>query len=159
MRSTRFSSRHSGYHNNQQYSRSKVITITIVITRISSTKTTNKYFVSKRICINNVCWIVVASVAGHWWTDIHVATTTTLIGIFIGQPWLARVRRMFNLESGVRLRDDQIVNHFPNHYELTRKDLMVKNIKRFRKNLDKHGKRRVAQLMDFVPITFNLPGE
>lgn len=36
-----------------------------------------------------------------------------------------------------RLSDDQIINHFPNHYELTRKDLMVKNIKRFRKELDK----------------------
>ena len=36
-----------------------------------------------------------------------------------------------------RLSDDQIINHFPNHYELTRKDLMVKNIKRFRKDLDK----------------------
>lgn len=38
-----------------------------------------------------------------------------------------------------RLSDDQIINHFPNHYELTRKDLMVKNIKRFRKDLEKEG--------------------
>ena len=27
-------------------------------------------------------------------------------------------------ESGFRLTDNQIVNHFPNHYELTRKDLI-----------------------------------
>ena len=38
-----------------------------------------------------------------------------------------------------RLCDDQVINHFPNHYELTRKDLMVKNIKRYRKDLEKEG--------------------
>ena len=31
----------------------------------------------------------------------------------------------------------RVINHFPNHMELTRKDLMVKNIKRYRKELDK----------------------
>lgn len=31
----------------------------------------------------------------------------------------------------------RIINHFPNHFELTRKDLMVKNIKRYRKDLEK----------------------
>jgi len=31
----------------------------------------------------------------------------------------------------------RVINHFPNHVELTRKDLMVKNIKRYRKELDK----------------------
>jgi tubulin polyglutamylase TTLL1 len=30
-----------------------------------------------------------------------------------------------------------LINHFPNHLELTRKDLMVKNIKRFRKEMEK----------------------
>lgn len=28
----------------------------------------------------------------------------------------------------------RLVNHFPNHYELTRKDLMVKNVKRYLKD-------------------------
>jgi len=32
------------------------------------------------------------------------------------------------------------VNHFRNHYELTRKDLMVKNLKRHKKQLEKEGK-------------------
>jgi tubulin polyglutamylase TTLL1 len=31
----------------------------------------------------------------------------------------------------------QLLNHFPNHYELTRKDLMVKNIKKFRKEMER----------------------
>ena len=30
----------------------------------------------------------------------------------------------------VHLSDWQRVNHFPNHYELTRKDLLIKNLKR-----------------------------
>ena len=34
---------------------------------------------------------------------------------------------------------DRVISHFPNHVELTRKDLMVKNIKRYRKDLDKEG--------------------
>ncbi|CAD7969862.1 unnamed protein product [Amoebophrya sp. A25] len=60
------------------------------------------------------------------------------------------VRKMFNPETGKRLADHQVINHFPNHYELTRKDLMVKNLKRFRKECEKrwnlaHGvERRVA---------------
>ena len=33
----------------------------------------------------------------------------------------------------------RVINHFPNHYELTRKDLMVKNIKRYRKDLERDG--------------------
>ena len=41
------------------------------------------------------------------------------------------MRNIFGIDSGIRLNDNQIVNHFPNHYELTRKDLMVKNIKRY----------------------------
>jgi tubulin polyglutamylase TTLL1 len=46
-------------------------------------------------------------------------------------------RQIFNPENGIRLGDHQVVNHFPNHYELTRKDLMVKNLKRYRKELEK----------------------
>jgi hypothetical protein len=33
----------------------------------------------------------------------------------------------------------RIINHFPNHYELTRKDLMVKNLKRYRRDLERDG--------------------
>lgn len=40
--------------------------------------------------------------------------------------------------------DDQRLNHFPNHYELTRKDLMVKNLKRMRKQLERNDCRAEA---------------
>jgi len=36
--------------------------------------------------------------------------------------------------------EDQMVNHFPNHYELTRKDLVVKNIKKYRKEMERQGR-------------------
>ncbi|KAK2143837.1 hypothetical protein LSH36_808g00026 [Paralvinella palmiformis] len=76
------------------------------------------------------------------------------------------VRNIFSVENGYRLCDDQIINHFPNHYELTRKDLMVKNIKRYRKDLEKEGSPLAEKdetgryiHLDFVPVTFMLPAD
>nr|XP_054601526.1 probable tubulin polyglutamylase TTLL9 [Nothobranchius furzeri] len=51
------------------------------------------------------------------------------------------------------------INHFPNHYELTRKNLMVKNLKRYQKNLEKDFGRPEASECDFFPCTFALPSE
>ena len=39
----------------------------------------------------------------------------------------------------MRLAAHQRVNHFRNHYELTRKDLLVKNLKRTKKVGPAHG--------------------
>uniref|UniRef100_A0A5F9C204 TTL family tubulin polyglutamylase complex subunit L1 n=1 Tax=Oryctolagus cuniculus TaxID=9986 RepID=A0A5F9C204_RABIT len=76
------------------------------------------------------------------------------------------IRNVFSVETGYRLADDQIVNHFPNHYELTRKDLMVKNIKRYRKELEKEGSPLAEKddngkylYLDFVPVTYMLPAD
>ncbi|XP_059153430.1 probable tubulin polyglutamylase TTLL9 [Physella acuta] len=56
------------------------------------------------------------------------------------------------------LQEHQKILHFRNHYELTRKNLMVKNLKRFRKQTDKElGK--ADQGWDFFPATFELPSE
>ena len=59
-----------------------------------------------------------------------------------------------------------VVNHFPNGYELTRKDLMVKNIKRFRKDMEKENnpiadrdENGLLVHMDIVPLTWLLPSE
>ena len=65
------------------------------------------------------------------------------------------VRQIFNPDTGYRLHDMQLINHFPNHFELTRKDLMVKNIKRFIKDQSKVD----AASMDFVPVTYLLPAD
>jgi len=76
------------------------------------------------------------------------------------------IRNIFSVENGYRLCDDQVINHFPNHYELTRKDLMVKNIKRYRKDLEKEGNPLAEKdetgryiHLDFIPTTFMLPAD
>jgi tubulin polyglutamylase TTLL1 len=62
--------------------------------------------------------------------------------------------------------ETQILNHYPNHFELTRKDLMVKNIKRFRKDMEKENNPIADRddlgnllYMDIVPMTYILPGD
>ncbi|GMH86903.1 hypothetical protein TrVE_jg2056 [Triparma verrucosa] len=65
------------------------------------------------------------------------------------------VKQIFNPDSSQRLTDNQVINHFPNHYELTRKDNLVKNIKRYIKEQQKEGK----QVDDFLPVTYLLPSD
>lgn len=72
------------------------------------------------------------------WTCSELLPCTPLL-CFPFRMSVQTIRNVFSVETGYRLSDDQIVNHFPNHYELTRKDLMVKNIKRYRKELEKEG--------------------
>ncbi|GAB1608445.1 polyglutamylase complex subunit TTLL1 isoform X2 [Argonauta hians] len=76
------------------------------------------------------------------------------------------IRHVFCVDNGYRLGDDQIINHFPNHVEITRKDLMVKNIKRYRKELEREGSPLVQKdetgrylYLDFIPQTFMLPAD
>lgn len=85
---------------------------------------------------------------------------------------VGNVRNIFNPEHGYRLSDDQIINHFPNHIQLTRKDLMVKNIKRYSKEQKRyfetknHKKKnhssnspKMKTVYDFVPDTYLLPAD
>lgn len=66
-------------------------------------------------------------------------------------------RALFSPESGIKLNEHQRVNHFPNQQELTRKDLMAKNLRRYRKSLEREGKD--ASCLDFVPMTYTLPAD
>ena len=75
-------------------------------------------------------------------------------------------RNLFSVDSGYRMNDFQLINHFSNHYELTRKDAMVKNIKRFRREMEKEGnplaekdERGDFVYMEIVPMTYILPGD
>lgn len=60
---------------------------------------------------------------------------------------------------------NRIINHFPNHYEISRKDLLVKNIKRYRRELEKEGNMMAERgeskylFLDFIPVTFVLPAD
>ena len=64
------------------------------------------------------------------------------------------------------MNDFQLINHFSNHYELTRKDAMVKNIKRYRRDLEREGNPLAEKspegrylYLDFIPTTFILPAD
>ncbi|CCW61223.1 unnamed protein product [Phytomonas sp. EM1] len=59
----------------------------------------------------------------------------------------------------IRLEDHQRINHYRNHYELTRKDMMAKNFKRMKKMVEKEGDAEEAAAWDFFPTTFSLPQE
>uniref|UniRef100_H3CNA2 Tubulin--tyrosine ligase-like protein 9 n=1 Tax=Tetraodon nigroviridis TaxID=99883 RepID=H3CNA2_TETNG len=59
----------------------------------------------------------------------------------------------------VCMEDHIRINHFQNQYELCRKNLMVKNLKRHQKSLEKHIGRMEASKCDFFPCTFVLPSE
>jgi len=60
----------------------------------------------------------------------------------------------------IHLQPHQRVNHFRNHYELTRKDLLVKNIKRAQRQAQRDGLVEDAQSYAACsPTTFMLPNE
>jgi tubulin polyglutamylase TTLL9 len=59
----------------------------------------------------------------------------------------------------VRWDEGQRVNHFRNHYELTRKDLIIKNLKRQKKMLEREDRTTEASKYDFFPPTFTLPAD
>uniref|UniRef100_A0A8C6QDB8 Tubulin--tyrosine ligase-like protein 9 n=1 Tax=Nannospalax galili TaxID=1026970 RepID=A0A8C6QDB8_NANGA len=51
------------------------------------------------------------------------------------------------------------ISHFRNYYELTQKNYMVKNLKRFRKQLEREAGKVEAAKCDFFPKTFDMPRE
>ena len=104
----------------------------------------------KSVLMNNFekrGWLQTTAEAGDW--NFYWCAVNNLRNLFsIGNDWKIYLNtgnliwtpiKILSVESGVRLNDNQIVNHFPNHYELTRKDLIVKNIKRYRKELEREG--------------------
>jgi tubulin polyglutamylase TTLL1 len=74
--------------------------------------------------------------------------------------------KIFSPDSGIRLSENQIVNHFPNSDELCKKDLLVKNIKRYRKDLERDNNPMAEKddkgcyiHMDVIPQTYIFPGD
>jgi tubulin polyglutamylase TTLL9 len=59
----------------------------------------------------------------------------------------------------VHLHDRQRVNHFRNYYELCRKDNLIKNLKRTKRQLEREGRQEEAAQYDFFPPSFVLPAE
>ncbi|KAL3927902.1 MAG: hypothetical protein SGPRY_002617 [Prymnesium sp.] len=63
-----------------------------------------------------------------------------------------------NFDS-MHLSEHQRINHFRNHYELTRKDNLIKNLKRIQRQLQREGKDDEAKRYDFFPGTYVLPAD
>lgn len=61
--------------------------------------------------------------------------------------------------SGLYLHEHQKMLHFRNHYELTRKNLMVKNLKRLKRLIEREQGKTESQCCDFFPTTYELPSE
>eukprot|EP00927_Polykrikos_kofoidii_P072956 TRINITY_DN69033_c0_g1_i1.p1 TRINITY_DN69033_c0_g1~~TRINITY_DN69033_c0_g1_i1.p1 ORF type:complete len:446 (+),score=59.92 TRINITY_DN69033_c0_g1_i1:227-1564(+) len=111
--------------------------------------------------------VIISNFARRGWQRSHGGEDDDDWNVF----WASvhSVRQIFNAEFGKRLSDHQIINHFPNHYELTRKDLMVKNIKRYQKECEKLELKaggdghaflcEVPMPAEWVPTTFALPND
>ncbi|PVD21451.1 hypothetical protein C0Q70_19624 [Pomacea canaliculata] len=72
--------------------------------------------------------------------------------------WCDREWMLANYDT-IFLQEHQKILHFRNHYELTRKNLMVKNLKRMRKQVEREQGKTEGQSLDFFPSTFELPSE
>mmetsp|Transcript_50884 Transcript_50884/g.80700 ORF Transcript_50884/g.80700 Transcript_50884/m.80700 type:complete len:543 (-) Transcript_50884:12-1640(-) len=59
----------------------------------------------------------------------------------------------------IHLDPHQRINHFRNHYELTRKDLLIKNMKKMRRYYEREGRPDEAEKYNVCPITFVVPQE
>lgn len=74
---------------------------------------------------------------------------------------------IFTSDSRYRLQRGQIVNQFPNSFELSRKDLLHRNVKKYCKALESQGSKLGTKIsdgdrfkylyMDFLPSTYILP--
>ncbi|KAK9295516.1 hypothetical protein QLX08_010184 [Tetragonisca angustula] len=59
----------------------------------------------------------------------------------------------------LKLASHQRIPHFRNHYELTRKNYLYRNLKRYKKLLLKSNKMDEAKLCDGMPLTYELPND
>lgn len=97
--------------------------------------------------------------------------SNTIYDVMLGRGWKetdsdtdwdmhwAEREWVYDVFDNTHLENWQRLNHFRNGRELCRKDLLVKNLKRKRRQLDKEGQSGEAEAYDFFPITFVLPRE
>jgi hypothetical protein len=58
-----------------------------------------------------------------------------------------------------RMQPHTKVNHFRGWTELCRKDMLSKNLKKFKRALDKQGNNIESNEYDFLPSTYLMPSE
>ncbi|KAH7945049.1 hypothetical protein HPB49_005632 [Dermacentor silvarum] len=69
---------------------------------------------------------------------------------------VANARCLMAPDSNIRLSENQRVNHFPTHYELTRKDLLARHMQRYQRQRSK-AQRDDPPPPAIVPSTYVLP--
>ena len=85
------------------------------------------------------------------WREVDSDTDWDVAWVDVG--WL---RENFDTLS---LEEHQRINHFRNNYELTRKDNLIKNLKRMQRQLVREGRDDEARRFDFFPTTYVLPAD
>ena len=68
---------------------------------------------------------------------------------------LNQLRDIFS--SNIPLVDNQRVGHFRNCFEISRKNLMVKNLKRLKSGIERAFGKEEGEKCNFFPTTFVLP--
>ena len=112
-------------------------------------RTQNKGGTVKYLCtFNNTIADVLAN---RGWKEVSEEEQWDFV--WADRDWVYSVFDKVHLENWQRL------NHFRNGKELCRKDLMAKNIKKKRRQLEKEGRYEEAATYDFIPMTFMLPRE
>lgn len=57
------------------------------------------------------------------------------------------------------LKGHQMISHFQSFYEISRKNLLAKNLKRYKRQCIRNGNTEEAELCDAMPDTFEIPSE
>lgn len=97
---------------------------------------------------------------GPSWTEVDDSTSHHDEYWHFWWASVGTIRQLFS-DTPFRLADFQLVNHFPNHYELTRKDLMYRNIRLHSKAASGSSACSPTGLAiwECVPVTFSLPND
>ena len=90
---------------------------------------------------------------GKGWIETESETEWDVA--WIDKDWIRE--NFMTLSPG--FADHQRINHFPNHFELTRKDNLIKNLKRTQRALLREGLHEEASRYDFFPGTYVLPAD
>lgn len=97
--------------------------------------------------------------------------SNTIYDVLVGRGWKeteseadwdihwAEREWVYEVFDTVHLEPHQRINHFRNGRELCRKDLLVKNLKRMKRTLQREGQLDQARAYDFMPLSFVLPRE
>ena len=116
-------------------------------------RTIHRYPARQQKYLQPVIYRTSCTIPSSVFRSIHRRLTVTLDINWADVGW---IRDYFD---HVHMDDHQRVNHFRNHYELTRKDLMVKNLKRMKRQLERTDTHAEAAKYNFFPATFVLPAE